>query len=133
MWKKEKNCVLLAWQRSFHIRALPWIARAETGKFFIVDGPGASVYFDELIDFTGIEDTHDDQVDWTSGAYMLLAGESEPELEVLGEYEMGWKLYKGDGSMGEVGKIVIFSGFLGNYCNKVSFLTSIYEKNKVKL
>ena len=61
----------------------------ECGKFFIVDGPGASVYIDELIDFTGIDDTHDDQVDWTSGAYMLLSGETEPDLEVLGEYEMG--------------------------------------------
>ena len=47
----------------------------EAGKFFIVDGPGASVYIDELIDFTGLDDTHDDQVDWTSGAYMLLLGE----------------------------------------------------------
>ena len=61
----------------------------EAGKFFIVDGPGASSYIDELVNFTGIDDTHDDQVDWTSGAYMLLAGETLPELEVLGEYEMG--------------------------------------------
>ena len=38
---------------------------------------------------TGIDDTHDDQVDWTSGAYMLLSGDVEPELEVLGQYEVG--------------------------------------------
>jgi predicted phage terminase large subunit-like protein len=71
------------------IRAQPWIARAEAGKFFIVDGPGADNYIDELIEFTGIDDTHDDQVDWTSLAYRMLAGDVEPELEVLGIYEVG--------------------------------------------
>ena len=65
------------------------IRRAEAGKFFIVDCPGADLYIDELVEFTGIDDTHDDQVDWTSGAYMILSGETEPELEVLGQYEMG--------------------------------------------
>lgn len=71
------------------IRAQPWIARAEAGKFFIVDGPGADKYIDELIEFTGIDDTHDDQVDWTSGAWSMLAGDVEPELEVIGNYEVG--------------------------------------------
>jgi hypothetical protein len=52
-------------------------------------GSGVDSYIDEFVDFAGIDDTHDDQVDWTSGAYMLLAGETEPELEVLGQYEMG--------------------------------------------
>ena len=70
-------------------RALPWIARAEAGKFFIVDGPGVDKYIDELVEFTGVDDTHDDQVDWTSGAYQMLAGDTEPELEVIGQYEVG--------------------------------------------
>ena len=62
---------------------------AEAGKFFIVDGPGADVYIDELVDFNGIDDTHDDQVDWTSGAYMRLAGETKPNLDAMRQYDMG--------------------------------------------
>ncbi len=59
-------------------RALPWVARAEAGKFFVVRGAGTDAYIEELIDFTGMDDPHDDQVDWTSGAYRMLA---EPTVE----------------------------------------------------
>ena len=68
-------------------RALPWIARAEAGKFYIVRGKGVDDYIDELVRFTGVEDKHDDQVDWTSGAYSMLAEYVEPEMVVIGEYE----------------------------------------------
>ena len=71
------------------VRAQSWIARAEAGKFFIVDGPGADRYIDELIEFTGMDDTHDDQVDWTSGAYKMLCGEGEAVIEDLGDYAIG--------------------------------------------
>ena len=71
------------------VRAQPWIARAEAGKFFLVRGPGLDDYVDELIEFTGMDDTHDDQVDWTSGAYHMFAKDDEPDIEVIGEYEIG--------------------------------------------
>lgn len=68
-------------------RALPWIARAEAGKFYIVRGKGVDKYIDELIEFTGHGDKHDDQVDATSGAFRMLAEYVEPELEVIGDFE----------------------------------------------
>lgn len=70
-----------------YTRAIPWIARAEAGKFFIVDGPGVDDYIDELIEFTGMDDTHDDQVDATSGAYQMFVSAVDAELQVLGEYQ----------------------------------------------
>lgn len=71
------------------LRAQPWIARAEAGKFFVVRGPGVDSYVDELVEFTGMDDTHDDQVDWTSGAYKMLCGDTEAVVEDLGDYEIG--------------------------------------------
>lgn len=68
------------------VRALPWIGRAEQGKFFIIRGKGADEYIEELVEFTGHEDAHDDQVDWTSGAYKMLAEYVEPEMIVAGDY-----------------------------------------------
>ena len=62
------------------------IRRAEAGKFFVIDGPGAASYIDELVDFTGIDDTHDDQVDWTSG----------------GLYALVWRNRAGTGGAGAV-------------------------------
>jgi len=67
-------------------RALPWIARAEAGKFYIVRGKGIDGYIDELVEFTGQGDKHDDQVDATSGCYRMLAEYIEPEVLVLGDY-----------------------------------------------
>jgi predicted phage terminase large subunit-like protein len=69
------------------VRAQPWIARAEAGKFFVVRGPGLDDYIDELIEFTGMDDTHDDQVDATSGAYWMLASDIDPEVIDIGDYE----------------------------------------------
>ena len=66
-------------------RALPWIARAEAGKFKIVRGGGVDEYIEELIQFTGVEDAHDDQVDWTSIAWRMVGGE-EAIIEIVGEY-----------------------------------------------
>jgi len=63
-------------------RALPWVARAEAGKFFAIQGAGLDQYIEELVEFTGQGDTHDDQVDWTSGAYRMLAT-GEPATEVV--------------------------------------------------
>jgi len=53
-------------------RALPWVARAAAGKFFLIREKGLDKYIAELVNFTGVNDKHDDQVDWTSGAYSML-------------------------------------------------------------
>ena len=34
-----------------------------------------------------MDDKHDDQIDWTSGAYAMLAEYIEPEIYVVGEYD----------------------------------------------
>ena len=68
-------------------RALPWIARLEQGKFFIIDGTGVDELITELVKFTGHEDLHDDQVDAISGAYKMLADYVQAEVEYLGQYE----------------------------------------------
>ena len=68
-------------------RALPWVARAEAGKFYIIRGKGVDEYISELVSFTGMDDKNDDQVDWTSGAYSMLANYIEPEIWEGGEYE----------------------------------------------
>jgi len=70
-----------------YTRAIPWIARAEAGKLFFIEGPGVDNCIDELVVFTGQNDTHDDQVDWISGAYQMFVGAVDSGLEVLGEYE----------------------------------------------
>lgn len=71
-----------------YTKAVPWIARAEAGKFHVVEGPGVDNYIDELVDFTGKDDTHDDQVDATSGAYQMFVSAVDTELQVIGEYEI---------------------------------------------
>jgi len=68
-------------------RALPWIARAESGKFYVVQGRGIDEYIDELVEFTGQEDKYDDQIDWTSGAYRMLSEYIEPEILEVGDYD----------------------------------------------
>lgn len=67
-------------------RALPWVARAESGRFFIVRGKGVDEYIEEAVQFSGNDDTHDDQIDWTSGAYKMLAEYVEPQLIEVGTY-----------------------------------------------
>lgn len=67
-------------------RALPWVARCEAGKFYMIRGNGLDKCIDELVEFTGQGDSHDDQVDWISGAYRMLTEYVEPKLEVLGDY-----------------------------------------------
>lgn len=64
-------------------RALPWVARAEGGKFFVAQGAGLDAYIEELVEFTGNDDAHDDHVDWTSGAYRLLTGGEKAETEIV--------------------------------------------------
>lgn len=54
-------------------RALPWIARVDAGQVHLVNGPWVNDYVAELSHFTGAGDRHDDQVDMTSGGYMLAA------------------------------------------------------------
>lgn len=70
-----------------YTRAIPWIARAEAGKFYIIDGPGVDNLVDELIVFTGKDDTHDDQADWISGAYQMFVSSVDTELQIIGEYQ----------------------------------------------
>jgi len=42
-----------------------------------------SEYIDELCEFTGHDDPHDDQVDWTSGAYRMQSESFEAETIVF--------------------------------------------------
>ena len=70
------------------LRAQPWIARAQAGKFHVVRGPGVDSYIDELIEFTGMGDEQDNQVDWTSGAYHMFAQDTEVEVDIIGDYEI---------------------------------------------
>lgn len=70
------------------LRAQPWIARAQAGKFHVVRGPGVDNYIDELIEFTGMGDEQDNQVDWTSGAYHMFAQDTEVEVDIIGDYEI---------------------------------------------
>jgi predicted phage terminase large subunit-like protein len=53
-------------------RALPAVARCEQGRLAVVRGPWNRAFLDELSNFTGTEDEHDDQVDALSGATTLL-------------------------------------------------------------
>jgi len=64
-------------------RALPWIARAEQGKLFVVRGIGVDDYIQELVQFTGKDDTHDDHVDWMSGAYRTWGELAGVSTEIL--------------------------------------------------
>lgn len=51
-------------------RALAWIARAEGGKVFLLEGAWIGDFLDEASDFTGSgKDKHDDQIDTISGGY----------------------------------------------------------------
>ena len=64
-------------------RALPWIARTEEGLFCIVDGPNVTETVDELCEFTGHDDPHDDLIDMISGAYRMQSESFEAESVVF--------------------------------------------------
>jgi len=51
-------------------RALPWAARAESGKVALVSGQWINAFLDEICDFPN--GAHDDQVDAVSGAVQML-------------------------------------------------------------
>lgn len=53
-------------------RALPWIAMAEAGCVYLVEGPWVSEFLDEAAAFTGKNDLYDDQIDTVSGGVALL-------------------------------------------------------------
>ncbi len=52
-------------------RALPWIAKVDAGKFYLVNGAWVDDFIVECAKFTGTEDKHDDQIDFVSGGYEL--------------------------------------------------------------
>ena len=52
-------------------RALPWVARAESGKVALVRGNWVGAFLDEAVQFPNGQ--HDDQIDAVSGALPLLA------------------------------------------------------------
>ena len=54
-------------------RALPFIARAEAGKVRIISGAWVGAFLDEISNFTGAGDAHDDQVDTISGGILKLS------------------------------------------------------------
>lgn len=55
-------------------RALPWIARLDEEKFYLVNGSWVNDFIAECGKFTGAGDKHDDQVDMVSGNFALLTG-----------------------------------------------------------
>lgn len=72
-------------------RALPWIARAEAGKVYLINGrwitkkyvcAGNRTFFDICDDFTGHDDTCDDPIDAISGCYKMLF-KSKPRVAIV--------------------------------------------------
>ena len=66
-------------------RALPWIAKAEAGKFFMVNGDWISDFVAECEKFTGAGDKEDDQVAAVSGAYKRALEGGGGAIESLGQ------------------------------------------------
>jgi len=62
-------------------RALPWIARAEAGKVYLVRGKWLADFLEECQFFTGASGDQDDQIDAVSGAYIMLGGVSRKPRE----------------------------------------------------
>jgi predicted phage terminase large subunit-like protein len=52
-------------------RALPWIAKAEAGKVYLIRGGWINEFLNECQLFTGHNDKHDDQIDAVSGCYIM--------------------------------------------------------------
>lgn len=59
----------------------PFSAQVENGNVDVLAGPWVDNWFDELEQFP--EGAHDDQVDATSGAYMMLCEKRNPMLDLL--------------------------------------------------
>lgn len=60
-------------------RALPFAAKCGAGLVHVLNRHWTQAYLEELCTFTGEGDTHDDQVDASSGAYLML----EPKIHKL--------------------------------------------------
>ncbi len=56
------------------VRALPWSAKAEQGKVYLIDGPWVKAALDEFEVFDGLSNTFDDQVDGVSGGVQMTVG-----------------------------------------------------------
>jgi len=54
-------------------RALPWIARAQAGKVYLIRGLWINPYLAECEVFTGHNDKSDDQIDASSGVYFMVS------------------------------------------------------------
>ena len=52
-------------------RSLPWIARAEASKVYLIAGPWVNGFLDECANFTGRDDKEDDQIDTISGGVAM--------------------------------------------------------------
>lgn len=55
-------------------RALPWIAKAQVGKLFLVQGPWIGDFVEEAVTWTGNPGDKDDQIDAVSGGYVMACG-----------------------------------------------------------
>jgi len=53
-------------------RSGPFSAQCEAGNVFLVEGDWNQAYIDELVNFSGDNKGHDDQVDGSSGAFEML-------------------------------------------------------------
>ena len=75
-------------------RATPAIIKAEAGQIFLPQAaPWKGAFLDELVGFTGIKDTHDDQVDVL--AYAVAEMGKHGDAEVLGYSSDEMKHYNG--------------------------------------
>lgn len=61
-------------------RALPWIARAQAGKVYLVGGNWINEFLNECQSFTGHGDKYDDQIDTVSGVYQMCSDHVRPEI-----------------------------------------------------
>lgn len=64
-------------------RAKPVSAQCEAGNVFVLRAPWNGAFFQELENFSGEDDVHDDQVDTLSGAYNVLHGVAAGILDVV--------------------------------------------------
>lgn len=64
---------------SKRVRALPWIAKLDAGKVYLVGHRGWNYFLDCCQKFTGLGDEEDDLIDAVSGVYQMLVGPGPKE------------------------------------------------------
>jgi len=65
-------------------RALPWVARAEAGKLYLIEGEWVDKFIDIAVRFTGTDGEDDNMIDAISICYTMLCGGGENAIAGLG-------------------------------------------------